>query len=149
MKKILLLLIIICFSFSTKKEKYTFFRIDENIKLENIKFGKEVERWNRIIKVKNTKSINFKLNVNGKEHEFELNRNSILNLNSISLRENQQNANSLKINRGHTIIEYEKKENLDFSVIINCFSRIINGNEIKTGSEEFDKDLKSNPSFFF
>ncbi len=140
---------ITCFSISTEKEKYTFFRIDENIKLENIKFDKEVERWNRTIKVKNTKSVNFKLKVNGKEHGYKLDRNSILNLNSISLKEKQQKANSLEINRGHTIVNYVGNENLDFTVIVNCFSIVTNGNELKTNSEEFDRDLKSNPSFFF
>ena len=148
--KFIFLFALVTFSFVSQKEtNYTFFRIDENIRLEDIKFDKEVERWNRTIKVKDTKFIKFILNVNGKEHDFKLKKKSILNLNTISFKKNEKKENGIEINRGHTIVKYAGNDDLDFKVIVHCFSIVIDGNDIKTNSEVFDKDLKSNPSFFF
>src|SRR5690606_14944263 len=91
--KLVLIFLFFCFQ-SDQTGKLIFFRIDESIPMENISFGKnEIERWNRIIKVKSTSNIVFEFDYENRKHNFAVSKSSILKLNSISFVKQTEKTN--------------------------------------------------------
>ena len=151
--RLIFLSLMFLFFQSENKHRNIFFDIDDSIKMEDVSFGKqEIDRWNRIIKVKGSDNLKLKIKIENKDYQFSFFKWSVYRLNTISVEKIIDSTNTtLQIFRDHTIVSSanKKDEKTDFKLKIKCFSEVLQENEILTQSKKFNTYLKENVDFFF
>ncbi len=151
MKPILISLIFLFFQ-SEQKSKHYIFRVDESIPLENISFGKnEIDRWNRVIKVKSNSEIKFQVDVENRKYNFTLDKYSIFRLNTISIENlSEETDQTLEIQSGDVFLMNTnlKNEKTNFKIKIQSIGLVFFKDSLATKSEKLNNDFQQNPEFF-
>ncbi len=151
MKPILISLILLFFQ-SEQESKYFIFRVDESIPLENISFDKkEIDRWNRVIKVKSNSEIKFQVDVENRKYNFILDKYSIFRLNTISIENLSGETNqTLEIQCGDvfSIHTNSKNEKTNFKIKILSTGLVFYKDSLATKSKKLNNDFHQNPDFF-